>query len=251
MDNEGIILAINETAAQRLGKNAEELRGVNVYSLIPPKVARQRRVWASKVIRSRKAVRFEDERNRRLMSHSIYPILDKRGKVTQLAIYSRDVTEEKQAVAQMKEQKSVLRAKKHELQEVNAALRVLLKGRDRDRSEFEEKVLSNVKELILPYIDKLKKSRLDARQTTYLRILQSNLNDIVSPFVRQLSSKYSSLTPTEIQVAQLIREGKTTREIGELLNSSKRTVESHRQNIRIKLGIKSTKANLRSYLSSM
>jgi DNA-binding NarL/FixJ family response regulator len=86
---------------------------------------------------------------------------------------------------------------------------------------------------------------------TYLRILEANLNNIVSPFVHKLFSKYSALTPKEIQVAQLIREGKNTREMAELLSSSKRTIESHRQSIRNKLGIKDTKANLRSYLFSM
>ncbi len=163
----------------------------------------------------------------------------------------RDITDRMRMEETLKSRQDALKAKKLELQEVNAALRVLLKGRDRDRSELEEKVLSNVKELVAPYIHKLMKSRLDTKQMTYLRILQSNLNDIVSPFVHQLSSKYSALTPKEIQVAQLVREGNTTREIGELLNSSKRTIESHRQSIRIKLGVKDTKANLRSLLSSM
>jgi DNA-binding NarL/FixJ family response regulator len=208
-------------------------------------------MWANKVIRSRKATHFEDERDGRVLLSSVYPVLDNRGRVVQLAIYSTDVTEERRAVAQMKEKRAALKAKKLELQEVNAALRVLLKGRDRDKSELEGKVLSNVKELVAPYIHKLKKGRLDTKQMTYLRILESNLNDIVSPFVHQLSSKYSALTPKEIQVAQLVREGNTTREIAELSNSSTRTIESHRQSIRIKLGVKDTKANLRSLLSSM
>ncbi len=151
----------------------------------------------------------------------------------------------------LREKHPALKAKTKELKGVNAGLRVLLKGRDKDRSELETKVLANVKELVVPYVDKLKKSRLDTRQMTYLRILQSNLNHIVSPFVRRLSSKYLELTPTEIQVAELVKEGKTTNEIAELLNSSKRTIESHRQGIRIKLGIKDRKANLRSLLSSM
>jgi PAS domain S-box-containing protein len=251
MDKEGTVLASNETTAKRLGRNKDELLGVNVYSLVPPKEAKRRKMWANKVIRSGKAAHFEDERDGRVMSNSVYPVLDKRGKVAQLAIYGVDVTEEKQAAIQMKEKEAALKAKKHELQEVNAALRVLLKGRDKDRADLEEKVLSNVKELVTPYIHKLRNSRLDTKQITYVKILESNLANIVSPFVRQLSSKYSALTPKEIQVAQLIREGRSTREIAELLGSSRRTIESHRQSIRTKLGVKDTKANLRSYLVSM
>jgi DNA-binding NarL/FixJ family response regulator len=146
---------------------------------------------------------------------------------------------------------SALKIKTKELRELNRALRALLTQRDKVRRDLEERVLSNVKELVVPYIKKLSKNGLDMQQQTYLRILQSNLNDIVSPFVHQLSLKYSALTPTEIQVAQLIREGKTAREIGAMLNSSRRTIESHRQSIRNKLGMKDKKANLRSYLLSV
>ncbi len=152
---------------------------------------------------------------------------------------------------QLRDKHTALKAQTKELREVNRTLRALLRQGDKARRDLEERVLSNVKELVVPYLKKLGKNGLDTHQMTYLKILESNLNDIVSPFVHQLSSKYSALTPKEIQVAQLIREGKNTRDIGELLNSSKRTIESHRQSIRTKFGIKDTKANLRSYLLSM
>ena len=161
----------------------------------------------------------------------------------------KEVIERKRTEEALRRRQDAFKAKAIELKEVNTGLRILLEARNKDKSELGEKMLSNVKELVAPYIDKLKRSRLDTKQMTYLKILQCNLNNVVSPFVHRLSSKYSVLTPTEIQVAQLVREGKTTREIGELLNSSKRTIESHRQNIRVKLGLKDTKANLRSHLS--
>jgi DNA-binding CsgD family transcriptional regulator len=152
---------------------------------------------------------------------------------------------------QLRDKHATLKAQTKELREVNRALRALLTQSDKARRDLEERVLSNVKELVVPYIKKFKKNSLDMQQKTYLKILESNLDDIVSPFVHQLSSKYSALTPKEIQVAQLIREGKNTIEIAELLSSSKRTIESHRQSIRNKFGIKDMKANLRSYLLSM
>ncbi|UCG81495.1 MAG: PAS domain S-box protein [Desulfobacterales bacterium] len=163
----------------------------------------------------------------------------------------RDITDRMRMEEELKIKQDAVKAKAKELGEANKALRVLMKQRNEEKREFEEKILSNVKELIAPYVDKLKKSGLDTKPMTYLRILESNLNDIVSPFVHQLSSKYSALTPKEIQVAQLIREGNNTREIAELLSSSKRTIECHRQSIRNKFGIKDTKANLRSYLFSV
>jgi DNA-binding CsgD family transcriptional regulator/regulator of replication initiation timing len=151
---------------------------------------------------------------------------------------------------QLSEKNSALKVETKELRELNRALRALLTQRDKAMRDFEERVFSNVKKLVLPYINKLRKNDLGMQQRSYLRILRSNLNDIISPFVRQLSWKYSALTPTEIQVAQLIREGKTARQIGAILSSSTRTIESNRQSIRNKLGIKDTKTNLRSYLLS-
>jgi DNA-binding CsgD family transcriptional regulator len=129
-------------------------------------------------------------------------------------------------------------------------LKVLLKRREKDKSGLEENVLLNVRELVMNYIEKLKKSGLDHRQATWVTIMESNLNDIVSPFVHRLSSKYLKLTPMEIQVADLVKQGKTTKEIAELLNLSKGTIDTHRDNIRKKIGIKNKKINLRTQLMS-
>ena len=52
-------------------------------------------------------------------------------------------------------------------------------------------------------------------------------------------------------VDSLIREGKTTKEIAEVLNSSPGAIDFHRNNIRNKLGLKNKNANLRSYLLSL
>ena len=101
------------------------------------------------------------------------------------------------------------------------------------------------------YLAKLKKTGLDQRQLAFATILDSNLSNIISPFSHTLSSKFLNLTPTEIQVANLVKEGKTNQEAAEIMSLSRRTVESHRDSIRTKLGIKNRKANLRSHLLTL
>jgi PAS domain S-box-containing protein len=163
----------------------------------------------------------------------------------------QEIEERKLVEQKLREREAELETKANELEEVNVALRVLLKRRDEDKTELGEKILSNVKELVLPYVERLRKAELTSQCAAYVNILESNLNDIISPFALKLSSKLLGLTPTEIQVANLIKEGKTTKDIAVMLHLSPRTVEFHRNNIRKKMGIKNKKANLRSHLQSM
>jgi PAS domain S-box-containing protein len=176
---------------------------------------------------------------------------DKQGRVVGFISVLTNITQRKQAEQALKEKEVELEIKAKNLEEVNTALRVLLKRREGDKAEVEEKVLSNVKDLVLPYLERLQKTSLDANQISCVSILESNLNDIVSPFSRRLSSKYLGLTPTEIRVANLVKDGKTTKEIAEFMNLSNKTIQTHRDNVRKKTGIKHKKTNLRTYLLSL
>jgi len=168
-----------------------------------------------------------------------------------LLMIIEDITETMRTEKALKKREGELESKTASLEEVNTALRVMLKKKEEVKTEVEEKVLSNVTELVLPYLEKLKRSKLDVTQQTYLTILESNLNDITSSFSYKLSSNYLNLTPTEIRVANLIRHGNSTKEIAELMCLSKKTIDFHRNNIREKLGIKNQKANLRTHLTSL
>ncbi len=176
------------------------------------------------------------------------PLYDSKGRVVGAIESIRDITVRKQAEEMLEKREVELEAKTNELEDLNAALRVLLKQREEDKNELEQKVLSNVKLLILPYIEKLK-SRIDLKGSSYVNILESNLREIVSPFAQKLSVKYLNLTNREVQIANLIKEGKTTKEIAALLNVSESAVNVYRYHIRRKLSL-TKKHNLRSYLST-
>ncbi len=163
----------------------------------------------------------------------------------------KEIEERKKIETSLRETEEHLRDQSLNLQETNTALKILLKQRDKDKADLEEKVMANVKSLILPYIEKLKNTPISSSQQTYLEILENNAQDMVSPYMKKLSSQYQQLTPMQIQVADLVKAGKTTKEISELLNLSDRAIEFHRNNIRNKLGLKKKKMNLRSYLLSL
>ncbi len=136
------------------------------------------------------------------------------------------------------------------LEETNIALKVLLEQREKDRQELEENVLTNVRKSLLPYLEKLKYAGSSQDRETYFKILESGMKQIVSPFFRNMALTQFNMTPKELEIAHLVREGKSTKEIAQLLSLSPRTIDLHRLNIRRKLGLTSKKSNLRSILLS-
>ena len=162
-----------------------------------------------------------------------------------------DMTELRNAQEAIQKRKQELSIKAQELEELNATLKILLRRREEEKNELEDKVLTNIQKLVMPYLEKLKKSRLDSESMVHLSALESNLKDIASPFVHKLSSKYLSLTPKELQVAYLIKEGKTTKEIADLMDVGPGAIDLHRNHLRCKLGLVNKKVNLRSYLLSL
>ena len=155
-----------------------------------------------------------------------------------------DITDRKKAEEELK-------ARTEQLNESNLALKVLLDQRDKDRHDMEERLASNVKHLVLPYLEDLSGMSLGRRQETLVSVARANLDQIVSPFLKNLHYQYISFTPAELKVAGFIKDGRTVKEIANILGISESAVNSHRQHIRNKLGLKDKKVNLRAHLQSL
>ena len=162
-----------------------------------------------------------------------------------------NITDLKLAEEALKIQERDLEAQRTNLEEANTALKVLLKQREQDRVDLENKILKNIRELISPYVAKLKEKSLKAGARTLVDIIDSNLNDIVSPLLQRLTTAKIILTPQEIQVAALVKAGKSSKEIADILNVSTTTISFHRRNLRKKLGLDNSRKNLRAHLLSM
>ena len=166
-----------------------------------------------------------------------------------LAFHQIKINKELQEVHDHLEER--VKEKTVHLEEANIALRVLLRKRDQDKVELEEKILANVKLLIEPHMESLKNSNLDPNQKEHLNLMESSLKEIISPFSQRLTSKYVGLTPGELEVAYLVKEGKRTKDIAQVLNLSDKTIEDYRKQLRAKLSIKNKRINLRTYLLSL
>jgi len=159
--------------------------------------------------------------------------------------------EVEQQTAELRNRERELKQKTRYLEEANVALKVLLAQREKDAREVQEAVLNNVREFVLPQVEKLRPLLPDDGQRMYLDIIGKNLETVVSPYINILKRMDKRLTPQEIQVSNLVRQGHSTKTIAELLNLSTRTVDCHRANIRKKLGIHKRKINLRVRLSTL
>lgn len=396
LDTKGQIQAINKTAAKALGGTIEELIGLNAYDLIPPQLAKERKVYHDQVVRTGKSLRYEDLRDDRCMDTTIDPVRNAQGKVARVAVVSRDMTDYKRMQEALRKEKEfnatliktspalfvaiaangqillvneamvkalgysqeevigknylstfvpemdrpnlckifetipplgttavnqarmvtkdgrkiyvewhsrhVLTAEKEldfffalgiditerkiaedelrrhrdhledlvnertnrlkkineqlqkeigERKEAEMALRVVLKQMEEKKKEDKENILTNLKQSVVPYLNRLKKEPLSTNQLVLADIIEKNLNNIASPLVSKLSSTFLNLTPMEIRIASLIKEGLMNKEIAELVGSSLNTISSHRFRIRSKMGLKKKGANLRSFLLSL
>jgi len=261
VSSDGIIISVNQFGVDYLGYSKEELVENPVWKIVYKDDLRmvqnqvaeifnqklQKRELEFRKIRKDGSILWVHERTRLILDENDIPI--------ELWIICRDITIHKQAEETLNKANERLEEKVKErtaeIKEKNTALKVLLNQRGKDKKKLEETMMSNVKELLIPNLTRLKSSALSSKQQTALNVLEANLNEIISPFANNVSSSYMKLTPTEIQVANFIKHGSSSKDIADSLGLSQRTVDTHRYNIRKKIGIGGKGVNLRTYLSSL
>ena len=176
------------------------------------------------------------------------PMHDSTGKVTGLCGIARDITERKRFEQQLLAKE---RDQARYLEEMNITLKVLLDSREKEKKQAQETIVSKVRKIIYPYLEKMDASNLDEENRIYLSIIRTNLDELLSPFINPLSQQYLNLTSMEMRIADLIKQGKSTKEIAGMLKVSPFAVSFHRNNIRKKCGLLNAKKNLMVYLNTI
>jgi PAS domain S-box-containing protein len=162
-----------------------------------------------------------------------------------------DVSQDKSSEVGLTDKESTLSEKKREIQNLNAALKVLIDHQESEKKDQDHNLVISLKKTIFPYLDKIKTGKIDIASRTYLSMLELNLNDLISSLPNTAASQMQNLTFTETQVVDLIRQGKTSKEIAAMLNVSTAAISFHRHNLRKKMGLVKKKTTLRSYLQAL
>lgn len=254
MDSELNHIEMNKVALEITGLKRENVIGKNIIETVPNIKETDRYAKYINVIKTGIPIHFSDIQSHPLTRDKHINL--KAFKVGDgIGFIFTDITERVQYEKQLKKTHEILEEKvkerTDELQEMNTALKVLLKKRDDDKKAMEEKIFTNYQSLISPFLRKLKKSLTKSNQQNLMDIVESNLKEFLLPFSQKLSDPMVNLTPTEIQIASMVKQGLSNKEMAQTLNSSIRTITNHRQHIRIKLDLKNKKINLRSFLSTL
>jgi PAS domain S-box-containing protein len=251
VDTHGHLLEVNEAYCRMSGYSEQELLTMSIPDLEAAELPADTATHMRKIT-SEGEDRFESVHRRKdgstfdvEVSAQFKPIEGGR-----IVGFIRDRTARKKAEESLSQSEENLRVRSQELEEMNIALKVFLKQREQDQKDIEEKVRANLKQLVLPYIEKLKKRKL-GEDAAYLNIIEANLQGVISSLATTTSGKLHRLTPQELLVANLIKDGRQDKDISELLNLSIHTIKAHRRNIRKKLELTKGKANLRTFLSNL
>ena len=241
VDKQGRYMTISRENLGMLGTSLTGPFEKHLSKVIPGGEVARFLATVRKALKTRRTVHMEyhvnTKKGERWFSAAISPITNE-----STVSVARDITDLKVAETELRE-------KSLTLEETNSALRALLRNMEGAKKEMEENVFSNIRVLVTPHVKRLARHKLKSAEKIHVDAIEAGLKSVASPFLRDLSQ--FGLTPTEIQVANYVKDGLTTKEIIELIQGTKDSIDMHRYHIRKKLGLNKAKTNLRSYLLSL
>jgi PAS domain S-box-containing protein len=242
-DNLGGFLRVNPFLCRLLGYTEDELKGKHFIDITHPEDVAMSVEWDRRILARETRTSVYEKRYLHkdgtpvwvLISNSL--MYDRNGHPRYFVAHVQDIRE--------------LRTQRENLERVNTALKVMMDHRETEMKKKEKDILTHLERLILPYLRMVGSRLLDPEQASCLGIALSNMSDITDTFASRLTSSEALLSPTELQIADMLRHGRTSDEIADAIGISPFTVARHRASIRKKLGLTNKKINLCSYLQSL
>jgi PAS domain S-box-containing protein len=249
-------LAVNPTLCRLTGYTESELKEMTSPDLIHPDDRAGsddmcHRIFSGQIPSSSIEKRYVRKDGRVIWANfSANVICDTQRKPLFAVAIVEDISAAKEAEQEMRIAGQIMEAKHRALQEKNIALKGVLAGVEGEKNEVRDQVRSNVDRVIMPTL-RLLRSRVDEASAEFVDMLDSGLRDITSPFINGLQTNYTRLSPGEIEICRLVKDGLSSKEIANLRGVSVQTVSMQRKRIRKKLGLTSRGVSLQSTLRSL
>lgn len=181
---------------------------------------------------------------------TFWAVFGNSGRFKEFRAIGRDITDLKKAEDALRSSEEALRKKNEELERKNTALIEVLEQIEHQKNQIKNDVITNIDELLFPILEQMgirdaKSNRED------IDLLKRSLNNLATSFGRKITHKSLGLSPREIQISNMVKQGLTSKEISNVLNISVHTVGRHRHSIRKKINITHRERNLNTYLQSL
>jgi len=266
-DTKGSIKAVNEVFSGHFDTTPADMIGKNLFSLLPAEIAEDRRRLADQVIRTGQRAHYESNVFGVCLMVTAVPILDVEGGVTGLVVFARDVTEFKaieeelmrsqDRLERLVEERTSELAAAHEalcveranLEQKNLALQELLSHIKNGRTEVVDQIRTNIDKIAVPILEAVEACS-NPSTCHSISLLRNCLDNITSPFISEIEKSCSRLTPRELEVCNMVKNGFSSKQIASVLHISPQTVLRQRKLIRKKLSISGKKINLETFLRS-
>ncbi len=245
----GKIIDLNESAARMTGRDRSELIGYNAFDLMEQE--------SSKYVQERVIEGYDEpievvglkNDGSRFPAEILGRNIVYHGQTVRIVVF-RDITRRKKIENDLRQAGEELEAERQAMENKNIALSELLNQIKVEKEALQNAFQANIKNVILPQLLRIK-DKIEPRQQKQFEHLERELETVTSEFSDKTRDIYSKLTPREVEICRMIKNGFLSKEISQILNVSILTVHKHRELIRKKLGIKNKKINLSSYLQSL